>query len=216
MNPADPRLAALARRAVSLFPDSVAVGASPPVDPTTLHPDERAGIIAAIPRRQAEFAGGRAAARAAQIRLRGHALPVPMGPDRAPVWPSDLRGSITHADGLCLAVVTDDPAIRGLGLDLEPDAPLPPEIRAEVLGGGESPGLSGHDARAVFSAKEAVFKALYPQVGHVFGFDAVQVALHADGFSAVLRIPLGPLLAGTGLSGRIWRGEGLLLSAITV
>lgn len=208
----DPALQALGQRAAALFPPTVVVAAARPCDPATLHPDERAAIAAAIPARQREFAGGRAAARIAQHVLNGAPRPVPMGRDRAPIWPPGLRGAISHAADLCLAAVTDDPRIAALGLDLEPDAALPPEVLAEVL----LPGDDRRHPRLVFSAKEAVFKALYPQVGAIFGFDAVRIALSDGRFTATTCNALGPVPSGSVLSGRFWRGEGLILTALAL
>lgn len=208
----DPALQALGQRAAALLPRAVVVAAARPCDPATLHAEERAGIAAAIPARQREFAGGRAAARIAQHVLTGAARPVLMGPDRAPVWPQGLRGAITHAGDLCLSAVTDDPAIAALGIDLEPDDPLPPEVLAEVLLPGDDP----QHARLVFSAKETVFKALYPRVGHVFGFDAVRITLSEGRFTATTVAPLGPVPTGAELSGRFWWGEGLILTALAL
>lgn len=210
------RLAALERRAAALLPPGVAVAAALPADPAGLDPVESAAIARAIPARQAEFAGGRAAARLAQLRLWERWGPVPMGPDRAPVWPAGLVGSITHAEGLCLAAVARAGARPGLGLDLEPAQPLPDDVRAEVLSGGEPEGLTGVQARLVFSAKECVFKTLYPQVGFVFGFDAVHVALSETTFAARLLAPLGPFPEGLRLTGRLSLGDGLILTALAL
>ena len=195
-----------------LFPPSVAVAGSGPCDPSALHPAERAGIAQAVDARQREFAGGRMAVRMALAALGLDPVPVPMGPDRAPVWPAGVRGTITHAAGLCLAAVTADPGIAGLGLDLEPDAPLPPEVLGEVLQAADDP----TDPGAVFCAKEAVFKALYPQVQALFGFDAVAVSLIPGGFRARVLHPLGPVPAGRVLHGRLTRAGGLRLAALTV
>lgn len=208
----DPQLHTLGARAAGLFPPSVVVAAARPCDPGNLLPPEQPAIARMVATRQREFAGGRAAARVAMHRVTGRTLAVPMGPDRAPVWPAGLRGSITHAAGLCLAAATADPAIQALGLDLEDDAPLPIGTESAVL----LPAEAGQHPRAVFSAKETVFKALYPQVGHIFGFDAVQITLGDGRFLAETRVPLGPVPAGQRLAGRLWIGDGLILTALAV
>lgn len=200
----------LARHATRLFPPGVALAGAAPCDPATLHPIEGAGIARATPARQREFAGGRAAVRAAQVALGLAPRPVPMGADRAPVWPPGLRGTIAHHADLCLAAVTADP--WDLGLDLEPDAPLPPEVWAEVLGAGDD----ATDRRAVFAAKEAVFKALYPRVRAIFGFDAVRIALTGDGFIATTLHPLGPVPPGTILTGGLLRAGGMIVTALAL
>jgi len=197
----------LAQVAQALFPPGVTVAGAAPCDPVGLHPEERPGIARAVPARQREFAGGRRAAALAQAALGLGPRLVPMGLDRAPVWPQGLRGTITHHGGLCLAAVTAGP--WDLGLDLEPDAPLPPEALAEVL----HPCDRG-DPRAVFSAKEAVYKALYPRVRAVFGFDAVRVVIADAGFTATMLHPLGPVPEGSVLNGRLARVDGLILTAL--
>jgi len=208
----NPRLHALGARAAGLFPPSVIVAAALPCDPGNLMAAERPAIARAILARQREFAGGRAAARIALHQVTGRTLAVPMGPDRAPVWPAGLRGSITHAAGLCLAAATADPTIQALGLDLEQDAPLPAGTEPAILLGDEI----GQNPRAVFSAKETVFKALYPLVGHVFGFDAVRITLGDGRFVAETRHALGPVPAGLRLAGRVWVGDGLILTTLAV
>src|SRR5690606_13013148 len=55
-----------------------------------------AEIAAARPRRRAEYAAGRIAARAALRRLTGQAALIGMGPDRLPLWPKGTIGSISH------------------------------------------------------------------------------------------------------------------------
>lgn len=199
-------------RAAALFPPSVAVAEAAPCDPATLHPAERAAMTRAVPARQREFAGGRAAARIALNELGFTAQTVPMGADRAPVWPGGVRGTITHAAGICLAAVTTHSRILGIGLDLEADLPLPAEAAAQILGPDEDPSA----ARTIFAAKEAVFKALYPSVRHIFGFDAVRIALLDQVFTATTLQPLGPIPTGTVLQGRLDRGNGLILAGLTI
>lgn len=210
MTSPDPVLDRVATALTRLLPPGSGVGAARPADPALLHPEERAAIARAIPARQREFAGGRLAARRAlaQIGQTDHAIP--MGADRAPIWPRGVCGTITHAGPVCLAAASADPGLVGLGIDLEPDEPLPPDLLAEIL----LPEERDLPARLVFSAKEAVFKALYPIVGHVFGFDAVRLRLDAHSFTAQTCQRLGPIPIGTCLTGGYWRGEGLILTAL--
>lgn len=210
MTSPDPVLDRVATALTRLLPPGTGIGAARPADPALLHPEERAAIARAVPARQREFAGGRLAARLALARLGLPEAPIAMGADRAPIWPDGLHGSITHAAGLCLAAVSADPALAGLGIDLEPDEALPPDLIPEIL----LPEERDLPARLVFSAKEAVFKALYPIVGHVFGFDAVRLRLDARSFTAETCQPLGPIPIGTCLTGGYWRGEGLILTAL--
>ncbi|SNS38549.1 4'-phosphopantetheinyl transferase EntD (siderophore biosynthesis) [Antarctobacter heliothermus] len=146
-----------------------------------LFPEEAAVMTRACPARRAEFAAGRQAARRAMARLGLDPTPIPMGPDRAPVWPDGIVGSISHAQGLCLAVVARARDVLSLGVDVEGDAPLTAELIPEIclpeelalLPDAARPAL----ATRLFSAKEAAYKAHYPLASHVFGFHGLAVDL---------------------------------------
>ena len=155
--------------------------AQPQPDTGALFPEERAAMARAVPTRVAEFTGGRVAARAALARIGLPPVAIPVGDDRAPAWPEGVVGSISHGGGVCVAVVGRAAAWRGLGVDLEPDAPLPPDLVAEIAVEAELAALApmgqGHAATRVFSAKEAAYKAQYPETRAVFGFDAMRADL---------------------------------------
>ena len=136
---------------------------------TLAHPDEERAIIRAVPTRQTEFRLGRMAARQALARL-GAPAPVPMGADRAPIWPEGIAGSITHQDGIAVAVVTTG---GWLGLDLDRTDPLTPDLVPEICRPEEDAGKARH----IFSAKEAAYKAQYPATRRVFGFHGLSVDL---------------------------------------
>ncbi|WP_352542194.1 hypothetical protein [Mesorhizobium sp. M0018] len=57
-------------------------------------------LCTALPLRGAEFLAGRAMADAALQALGQLTTEIPIGPDRAPVWPKGSVGSITHARGI--------------------------------------------------------------------------------------------------------------------
>lgn len=208
----DPRLASLISRAQARLPPRIQVAASPYTNPDSLHPVERASIAKATPARQTEFAGGRSAARAAMRALIGTASPVPMGPDRAPIWPGGVTGSITHSAGICLAAVAETSFFDSIGIDLEPDSPLPADLAPEVL----LPAERHLHSRAVFSAKESVFKALHPLCRVMFGFDAVQISFPNQGFEALLHYSLGRFPRDLRLKGQFLRSDGFVLTALAI
>lgn len=127
-----------------------------------LLPAELPLVAGARERRRRELATGRRLARAALAAL-GEA-PVPLLPDalRAPRWPEGVVGSITHADGLvAAAVVRVGPGLQALGIDAEPDLPLPVDVVPVALTADEQ--ARGPDlARLQFSLKEAAYKAWSP------------------------------------------------------
>ncbi|WP_376870760.1 4'-phosphopantetheinyl transferase [Albirhodobacter sp. R86504] len=147
-----------------------------------------ASLHTAALKRRAEFLAGRAMAKAA---LEACALPspeIPIGLDRAPIWPTGATGSISHARGHCAAVAM--PAARpnvALGVDIEAFAnpraatairkiALTPVDHAALKAHSAPPDAEDRLATLIFSAKETLFKTLYPTVRAHFGFDAAAVA----------------------------------------
>lgn len=195
-----------------MFGPSVAIGWADPKSPMPrLLGDEVLAIEHVTAARAREFAAGRAAARAAMEQLGHLPRPVLQGPDRAPVWPAGLTGSITHTAQDALAVVTEDPAVRALGLDLEPAQPLDPGLWREVCTdedllwlGTLGPSQRGYFAKLIFSAKEAAYKAQYQITRRLIGFDSMHLApdLENRTFTAELRIDLPNMPKGTRLDGK--------------
>ncbi len=152
-----------------LFSDRVAMAWADPRAPMPrMMGDEVLAIENVTPARAREFGAGRLAARRAMEELGHIPRPVLQGTDHAPVWPPGLTGSITHSERDCLAVVSDDPEIRALGLVIEPATPLEPPHWHDICTAAEmrwlaslGPSQRGHFARLIRCAKGAVFKADY-------------------------------------------------------
>lgn len=188
-------------------------------------PGESRALARATPARQAEFAAGRAAARWA-FRLIGMVpYAIPMGTDRAPVWPNGVVGSISHHEGRCIAVAARRSSLSGLGLDLAALDPLAEDLWPTVLTETElnwlfamDNSLQGGYAQMIFSAKEATYKALYPQSRQVVGFDAMDIApdLARNRFVATLRVPFGPCRRGSRLEGQLFCRDGLICTLMTL
>lgn len=171
----------------------VALGGALP----TPHPDEaRALGPRAVDKRRREFAGGRAAARTALAALGlDPPPPVPAAADRAPIWPEGVVGAITHTRSDALAAVARRADCGGLGLDLEHLGGLRRLDVARQVADADERAWIGADLRrllAVFSAKESIYKALYPRHGRYFGFGAVTLTPTDAGFEATLNEALGP------------------------
>lgn len=189
----------------SLFPPEVAVAAERTRAPdiAALWPEERQAIDGAVPHRLAEFAAGRTAARRVLAALGHPPVALPMGADRAALWPGGVSGAIAHDADLAVAV-----GRRGapLGVDLEPDAPLEETLWPIICAPDELGLLRGDPARLVrrvFCAKEAVFKAQDPAHRALFGFEAVAVTLVEGGFNAQFRADVGCFRVGQVLTGRL-------------
>ena len=165
--------------------------AGPPV-PAPLHPSEEAAVVGTRrPARRAEYAAVRECARTALRRLGLADAAVPAGPDRAPVWPPGIVGSMTHVDGYRAAAVGRGETWAGMGIDAEVRAPLPPDVVSLVMSDDERAALARTDPalcpdRVLFSAKESVYKVWYPVTRSWLGFEDVDVRLGDGTFIARL------------------------------
>lgn len=181
-----------------------------------LTPLEARAVERAVPKRAAEFAAGRRAARTALDAIGLERASLPVGPDRAPVWPEGATGSITHDRDLALAAVASLDNASSIGIDLTEAAPLPDGVRERILRHRHEGHLTDIEARAAFSAKEALFKALAPHVGFVFGFSAavIHVDLDRRSFDAHLVEPLGPFTKGQTWEGKLAIDGDKLITAL--
>lgn len=170
----DPRLQTVI---AELFPPDLGCCASTMLPPDhNLLPEERAAIADMAPKRLAEYSLGRHCAHRAMEALGSAAAPVIKGEDRAPIWPTGLIGSISHCEQTAAAVVGRTEAYQGIGLDIEAAGELPEELRRLIL----RPDEDG-DAKLRFSIKEAVYKCIYPTLGHYVDFQEMQIILGAEG-----------------------------------
>jgi enterobactin synthetase component D len=139
----------------------------------------------AVLKRQVEFLAGRVCAQRAIRRLTGrtHAI-IPLQSDRSPVWPADVVGAITHTAGYAAVLVAPSTMYHGIGIDcacvLSPDKlPLHKYIcipnELEGLLARYSTWSPAELLTLIFSAKESLYKCLYPQVRIFFAFHAAHV-----------------------------------------
>jgi enterobactin synthetase component D len=142
----------------------------------------------AVAKRKAEFVAGRFCAMRALGRLTGYRGSIGLGPNGEPLWPPGTRGSITHGATHAAAIVTADPNLRGIGLDREATV-----ARSDVSGIGHLI-MSAHEMEAggdsfppavlvtlVFSAKEALYKAIYPLARRFVDFAELEFLGFRDG-----------------------------------
>jgi 4'-phosphopantetheinyl transferase EntD len=153
---------------------SIALWGLDTLDDTLLPPEDRA-VARAVEKRREEFARGRACARAALQALGKGPVPIGVGPGRQPIWPEGFVGSITHGAGIVAAAVANIEELSALGIDVESLEPLSSSVQSMVVQPEDRLGDPGKEGKIVFSAKESVFKALYPICGLWMEFDAVSV-----------------------------------------
>ncbi|MCG7562694.1 4'-phosphopantetheinyl transferase superfamily protein [Pseudoalteromonas sp. McH1-42] len=134
----------------------------------------------AVAKRKAEYLAGRhCASQALKALGRPHTI-VASADSRAPIWPEGIQGTITHTQELAMAMVSDDPLVLGLGIDLERKMSdkQEQELQKQILAKEEQTAfeqlsqVQASPLTLIFSAKESIFKALYPVVQRFFGFEA--------------------------------------------
>ena len=148
-----------------------------------LLPEERGMWDRFSGHRRKDFASGRRVAHEALRVLTGSVQPVTMR-DRQPHWPSQCVGSISHSRELTVALVGDDRAWRGVGVDLAPCNSVPENVGRRVMVDAEitwSTQRPGDWRTVVFSAKEAIYKAVNPIVGEFLGFRDVTLEVDSTG-----------------------------------
>lgn len=203
----------------SLSGGPVGVGVSASGEETILHPGETASLsIRSGSPRASSFAIGRQAARKALAELGVGGAVIPVGDGGQPIWPPGVVGSISHAGGLALALVADADSFRAVGVDLETERDvagieelvLVPEER-ELLSGLER---EERDFRLleVFSIKETVYKAFYPELGRYFGFESARTTplSSGDGYRVDLAPELGVAEVRDLVARSVWVGEHLV------
>jgi 4'-phosphopantetheinyl transferase EntD len=197
----------------------------------TLFPQEAALVSRATDKRRREFTAGRECARLALGKLGVPPAPILTGERGAPRWPPGIVGSITHCDGYRAAAVGRTGDVAAIGLDAEPNGPLPPGVLDVVSHAAERARLAALTSaeagvcwdRLLFCAKESVYKAWFPLTGRWLGFEDADVTIEPDGaFTARLLVAAPSPAPGvdpplpTGFTGRWLVGGGLMLTAIAV
>ena len=159
-----------------LFPDGVSciISDACPSDFSLMEVEE-AATGAMVDRRRREFMHGRCCARLALANLGFEDCPLPICVDRALVWPDRVVGSISHCGDAAAAVAAHIEDAISLGIDIERneelDAALMPMIcRSEELARMNGDGAERLLAALIFSAKESLFKCIWPEVRRFVDF----------------------------------------------
>jgi 4'-phosphopantetheinyl transferase EntD len=106
----------------------------------------------------------RIVARELMARLGKAACAIPKAASGFPIWPKELVGSIAHDREIAIVALAKANEIVSLGVDIEPPDAMHIELSEMVATNAErrqigfNPLLTG----LLFTAKEAVYKAVYP------------------------------------------------------
>jgi 4'-phosphopantetheinyl transferase EntD len=173
----------------SWFGNSAGVAVCEISNQNLLLPEEQECVQHAVPKRRHEFSTGRWCARQALSQLGLAPSPILVGRWRQPLWPDGFIGSITHASGLCAAVVVPAGLWRSIGIDLVSaedglrlrDAARFIATEAEIAAARS---VTGDPLTLLFSAKESVVKAVSERAQRFVDFTEVHVAVTERRFKA--------------------------------
>lgn len=140
-------------------------------------------IVKSVAKRRASFLAGRMLAARAFSCLQQPSAQIPIGPNREPIWPNGVIGSISHSADYCACILSTRMDVN-VGVDIE--AMLTPRaiaaVSKRVLTDTEKTWIDENNIDAdvffhtvVFSAKETIYKTLFPIVQNFFGFDAAEI-----------------------------------------
>jgi enterobactin synthetase component D len=176
-----------------------------------------ASLDAAVDKRKSDFLAGRALVFCAFDQLKLPKKNISIGHKRAPIWPEGMSGSISHTRQHCACIVTTRPN-TAVGIDIEP------LLKPNGLKSVRRIAMTPNDANIVasnlkfstqqlytliFSAKETLYKALFPTVQAFFGFDAA--TLHCNPSETVIWLRLTRTLHPTLLEGQVFELQHRLL-----
>lgn len=137
--------------------------------------------------RRRDFINGRACARQALQDFNIDAPALPRGSAREPLWPAGFAGSITHTQGYCAAVAAPHASVQAIGIDAECRSSLSERLIRRSCSSTELETLQAlpgaqrmQQAITLLSAKESLFKCLFPLHGPIGPRDA-DITAHSDG-----------------------------------
>ncbi len=144
-----------------------------------LHSDEENYISKASEKRRREFVAGRQCAKLACNLLGSPTEKILRNPDRSPIWPENIVGSISHSNHVSGAIVSYNQYYAGLGLDIEKNHPLKDSVIEYFTNPEEYRYIkkSGYDylGPLFFSAKESVYKCISQALNIKLNFSDISI-----------------------------------------
>lgn len=161
--------------------------------------------------RRAEYLAGRLAASLAMAEGMFGTGQIGMNKDRSPVWPSGLAGSISHTLGYAFSLVAHADRYPLIGIDIETimDIKTANEVHSVIascreMAELESSGLSYQESLTLlFSAKETLYKTLYPATKAFMHFSDAEL-IHISRATRCLTLTLCPSVCQGRYQGKVF------------
>ena len=135
-------------------------------------------------RRACEHRLGRALAGDLLVQLGCQSREVGRGANNEPLWPEGVCGSISHSGEVCVAVLAPSSVLGGIGVDVEVVADVERALWPSFATEAELARIrslpverQAGAAAALFSAKEAAYKCVFPMDGEFLEFHEVELDL---------------------------------------
>jgi len=180
---------------------------------STLNIAPPAHLTRAVKKRRAEYLVSRYCIQRAMQKFGIEGFVLGNGEDRAPVWPEGIGGSLSHTQDRVCALLTQE---RGLLLGVDCERLMTAETAAEtqrmLINAAEKRLLEQCSLpfnlalTVVFSLKESLYKALYPQLLQFMDFSAAQVVACSDDLQQ-LRLRLTQTFSAEMVAGREFIGR---------
>ncbi|WP_237385685.1 4'-phosphopantetheinyl transferase family protein [Xenorhabdus sp. Sc-CR9] len=137
----------------------------------------------AVNKRRAEYLAARYCTQQVLNNLDYPDFQVTNAPDRSPIWPDKVCGSISHSINCAIAFAAflDNYQIIGVDIEQEIKSDIIENVSASIINDAEAALLEkcalpfGQAFTLAFSIKESLFKALYPHVKCFFDFHAAEI-----------------------------------------
>ena len=215
----------------SPFPEFISFycGQNPADQDFRLLPEEQAFAESfSSQKRRAEFTFGRINSHRALSRFGLESEPILRNPEtREPCWPDSIWGSITHSAGFAAVAVGLKKEIKGVGIDLESfSRSVDFKIRRHVCVDSELEWLeslptkqANRALRIIFSAKESIFKCIYPSTKTYLRFKDAAVTINEteNNFSfTILKSFPGIIPQGFPHHGRYSEMDKMLLTSVYI
>ncbi|EJV0608083.1 4'-phosphopantetheinyl transferase superfamily protein [Vibrio parahaemolyticus] len=173
-------------------------------------------VSGSVHNRKAEFLAGRVLAISILKQLEHTNTIVDIGNQRAPVWPESVKGSISHADQVAVCAICRDSLYKRIGIDIEPlNTEVSESLKQSIISPSEinllnKCGFVKSTAFSLaFSAKESLFKAIFPEVNYYFDFDSATLT-HINTSEKTFKISLNVDLNETFKKGMKFYGKYIL------
>ncbi|EHK54724.1 4'-phosphopantetheinyl transferase family protein [Allomesorhizobium alhagi] len=150
-------------------------------DESALYASEVTSTGRAVPKVRRQSGAARVIARTLLGQLGFPPLPILKTRSGVPIWPAGIVGSLAHHDTVAAAAIAGTKRIAALGIDIEPNEPLPENLIELIATPNEQRmyDLRLLERRNLFVLKEAVYKAYFPLYNDFLEFQDVEIDISA-------------------------------------